>query len=30
MVYLSETVPHEEQDHDEAHGHGQEAVAEAH
>jgi F-type H+-transporting ATPase subunit a len=30
MVYLSETVPHEEHDHEEAHGHAHEAVAEAH
>ncbi len=30
MVYLSETVPHEEHDHEEAHGHASEAVAEAH
>jgi F-type H+-transporting ATPase subunit a len=30
MVYLSETVPHEEHDHDEAHQHAHEAVAEAH
>lgn len=29
MVYLSETVPHDDHDHEE-HGHGQEAVAEAH
>jgi F-type H+-transporting ATPase subunit a len=29
MVYLSETVPHEEHDHEEA-GHGREAVAKAH
>lgn len=29
MVYLSETVPHEEHDHDDQ-GHGHEAVAEAH
>ena len=29
MVYLSETVPHEEHDTEE-HGHGHEAVAEAH
>ncbi len=27
MVYLSETVPHEEHDHEEAHGHAHEAVA---
>ncbi|HJQ68570.1 MAG TPA: F0F1 ATP synthase subunit A [Blastocatellia bacterium] len=30
MVYLSETVPHEEHDDEESHGHGHEAVAEAH
>ena len=30
MVYLSETVPHEEHDHEEDHGHAHEAVAEAH
>ncbi|HJQ24428.1 MAG TPA: F0F1 ATP synthase subunit A [Blastocatellia bacterium] len=29
MVYLSETVPHEEHDHED-HGHGRDAVAEAH
>jgi len=30
MVYLSETVPHEEHDHEEAHSPAHEAVAEAH
>ncbi|HEX5731830.1 MAG TPA: F0F1 ATP synthase subunit A [Blastocatellia bacterium] len=30
MVYLSETVPHEEHDHEEDHGHAHEAVAETH